>query len=224
MDIEIAANSRTFIVGMTGSGKTYLAKQMLADTPRLVVFNSKDNPALTKEMHLNKATGKNWGKFLRGFPMRIDVRDAPESADRAGYFNEMCRRVRKTASAKVYIDEVLDILGTSFNAEYHVRSLFSKGREAITKDVYNPVTKKIDRSVITSGNIGVVACTQRPSRIPKLMMTEADNIFVFRLQDPDDRDNIAGYLGMKSLPQVADEHGFYYYNRSMSEPVYVPEL
>lgn len=214
MDIEIAPNSRTFIVGMTGSGKTYLAKEMLAGTSRLVVFNSKDNPALTKDMHLERATGKNWGKFLRGFPMRIDVRDAPESADRAGYFNEMCRRVRKTASAKVYIDEVLDILGTSFNAEYHVRSLFSKGREAIQNT----------KGETVSGNIGVVACTQRPSRIPKLMMTEADNIFVFRLQDPDDRDNIAGYLGMKTLPQVADEHGFYYFNKSMTEPVYVPEL
>lgn len=214
MDIEIAPNSRTFIVGMTGSGKTYLAKQMLADTPRLVVFNTKDNPELTKDMRLLKATGKNWGKFLRGFPMRLDIRDAPERADRAGYFNEMCRRARIAANCKVYIDEVLDILGSSFSPEYHVEKLFSKGREPILNS----------KGEIISGNIGVVACTQRPSRIPKLMMTEAENIFVFRLQDPDDQDNIAGYLGMKHLPPISDEHGFYYKNKSMTEPVYVSEL
>lgn len=214
MDIEIAPNSRTFIVGMTGSGKTYLAKQMLTDTPRLIVMNSKDNPTLTDDMHLEKATGKNWGKFLRGFPMRLDIRDAPETADRAAYFNEICRRARIAANCKVYIDEVLDVLGSSFNPEYHLRSLFSKGREPITNG----------KGEITSGNIGVVASTQRPARIPLIMMTEAENFFCFRLQYPDDRKAMAGLFGMSDLPMIEDEHGFYYKNKSMKEPVYVAEL
>lgn len=212
MNIEIAPNSRTFIVGMTGSGKTYLAKQMLVATRRLIVFDTKEN--LAKPMNLQRGTYKNWSRFIRGLSLRIQVKDSPENENRAEYFNKMCYRIRESANCMLYIDEVLDVLGSSYNPEYHLRSLFSKGREPITNS----------RGEIVSGNIGVVASTQRPSRIPLIMLTEAENIFCFRLQNPDDRKTIAGYMGLSELPQIHDEHGFYYFNKSMAEPVYIPEL
>lgn len=213
MDIKIAPNSRTFIVGMTGSGKSYLANNSLDKVKRLVVFDTKGN--LLKPMDLVKGTRKHWSEFLRGADKRIQVKDAPHGANVEEYFDEYCYRIRVASSCVVYIDEILDVIGMGgSNPTYNMRSLFSKGREPI----------KNEKGEIVSGNIGVVACTQRPSRVPELMKTEADNIFCFRLQKPEDRDTMAGYMGLKHLPAITDEHGFFYYNKTMTEPVYVKEL
>lgn len=216
MNIFIPPNSRTIICGKTGSGKTYLAERILKDTKRLVVLDIKNN--LAGRMHLQPGTMKNWSHLLRGKNIRIQVKYPPPGADLTDYYETICGRILSVGNCVLYIDELYDVIGkTGGEIPYNFRAIYSRGREPIYKTI-NGEDKLI------GGNIGVIACTQRPSRIPLLVMTEVEQFFIFRLQNPDDRITTAGYTGQLVREQIPDEHGFYYYQSDMESPVYVPAL
>lgn len=214
--VEIPPNSRTIICGKTGSGKTYLAERILKDTRRLVVFDIKNN--LAQRMRLQPGTRANWSHFLRGKDIRLQVRYPPPGRDLTEYYETMCGRILSVGNCVLYIDELYDVIGkTGGEIPYNFRAIYSRGREPIYKEVQG-------EERLTGGNIGVIACTQRPSRIPLLVMTEVEQFFIFRLQNPDDRITAAGYTGQMVREPVPDEHGFYYYQSDMEEPVYVKQL
>lgn len=216
MNIEIPPNSRTIIAGKTGSGKTYLAEHILKNARRLVVFDIKNN--LAERMNLEPGTRKNWSHLLRGKDIRIQVRYPSASQDLTDYYETMCGRILNVGNCILYIDELYDVIGkTGGEIPYNFRAIYSRGREPIYKRI-----KGKDRLI--GGNIGVIACTQRPSRIPLLVMTEVEQFFIFRLQNPDDRITAAGYTGQIVREPIEDEHGFYYYQSDMEEPVYVQKL
>lgn len=214
MTIEIDENSRTVIAGQTGSGKTYLAKELLKNQPRLVVFDPKGN--LAEDMQLEKGTRKNWRKLLRGFDMRLQV-TLPENIDSKSIPEHLERYFGMAFEASnlvVYVDELYDVTQGSNNILPNFRKLYTRGREPI----YSSDGK------IKSGNIGVVACVQRPSRIPMFALTECQNLFIFRLQDPDDRIRCAEYTSQIVRKPIPDPHGFFYFQVGMTKAEYHKEL
>lgn len=212
MDIQIPENARTFIAGQTGSGKTFLAKKLLEDAPRLIVIDSKHN--LLKDMHLEKSTHKLWSQFMRGKDARIQVKTPRNLNDRAvmAYCEAIFRRVEMATDCLVYIDEGMHITVPGIDPPV-LKGLYTRGREAVLRD-----------NKIIAGNIGVIACSQRPSRIPLFMITESEYKFCFRLMNPDDRKRMSGYMGDAVREIVDDPHGFYYYENGLENAVYVPEL
>lgn len=214
MNIEIPPNGRVFISGKTGSGKTYLAKRLLRDVRRLVVMDIKNN--LADDMQLVPATKRNWRRFLRGDDMRLQV-TSPMLATSgfASFYDEEFRRAFFAADLIVYIDEIYGITQGSNALSPFFTALYTRGREAV-------IDEKKNR--IVSGNIGVVACAQRPSRIPMFCMTESEHFFIFRLTDPDDRKRLSEYTGEVVREPIPDPHGFYYYSHDIEKPVYVSEL
>lgn len=61
-------------------------------------------------------------------------------------------------------------------------------------------------------SVSVVACTQRPRHIDRLVLSEARHVFLFTLTDPDDRERAAALMGRRGaeLPNTPDPHGFYH--------------
>lgn len=222
MQIDIAENSRVFVTGKTGSGKTHFSKSILAPVNRLVVFDIKDN--LAGEMNLVPATGANgntikdnWRKFLRGKDIRLQVtapRNVVGSEEEYEFYHEWFRKVFLVADTMVYIDELLGVLKSSVDLPKWLKAIYTRGRE--------PVYGRKNR--IVRGNIGVIACTQRPSHIPVFCMTESEEFFIFQLQNPDDRKKVAAYTSPEIAQPIPDEHGFYYYKTRSNEPFYVQEL
>lgn len=218
MDIDLPPNSRSFIAGQTGSGKTYLAKSMFNEVTRLIVIDSKYN--LAKDLQLQKASKKNWRYFLRGFPMRLQIKPPKWATARQvmAYCENVFKLAERAANCVVYIDEAMHITIPAVDPP-NLKGLYTRGREA----VYN------DDGVIIAGNIGVVAASQRPARIPLFMITESENRFCFRLTHPEDRKLMSGYMsdvnGLVREP-IPDMHGFYHYRNDMgsAEPIYVEEL
>ena len=66
------------------------------------------------------------------------------------------------------------------------------------------------------GITGIV-CTQRPTRVPPAIMSEADHVFVFTLNRRDDRDTVSETIGDYSGPAVW--HGFVYWHGDLTQAV-----
>lgn len=198
---------------MTESGKTFLAKDILKDVPRLVVVDTKGN--LGEAMNLIPATRRNWRKFIMGENMRLQL-IPPEStklSDLSEWVDRNLWLAYKAGNCIVFIDESHHIAPSSTAISPALTALYTRGRE--------PIKDKKGRLI--GGNIGVIACAQRPSRIPLFLMTESTHFFVFRLQDGNDRDRMSEYAGKSVRRMITDQHGFFYYKNSMGKPVYIRE-
>lgn len=215
MDIDIEPNARVFITGKTGSGKTYLSQTVLSpqNAPRLVVFDNKDN--LKNDMDLVSFRKRdNWRLFLRNQPVRLQITHDVSKDDDLEFYHEWFRKCFYVGNCIIYIDELLSVVKNSVDLPKWLKAIYTRGRQ--------PRYDK--RGQITGGNIGVVACTQRPAHIPVFCMTESEHFFIFQLQNPDDRKKIADYTSPEVSTPIPDEHGFYYYKTRSNTPVYVREL
>lgn len=217
MDVNVSPNARVFVTGKTGSGKTYFSKQLLSGVQRLAVFDIKNN--LSKDMnlepvvsgsHINKSV---WRRFWKGNDGRIQITAPVGHPNEFEFYHDWFRRVYFAADCVIYIDELLGVVPNAVNLPLWLKAIYTRGREPIKK-----------RGRIVGGNIGVVACSQRPAHIPAFCMTESEQFFVFQLQNPDDRKRIAAYTSPELAQTIPDEHGFYYYETRSNKPVYVPSL
>lgn len=211
-EILIPANARVFLGGMTGSGKTYMAKKLLAPSKRLVVMNVKDDPDLVKDMGLLPETDRNWRKLFQGKAMKISVAHPIDDPNLFDYYAKAFERAFKAGNVRVYIDELYDVMDNPQNPPTYLRALYTRGRQAIEDKA----------GEIVSGNMGAFACSQRPSRIPLFTLTESSHFFVFRLTNKDDRDRIAQYTHPALAEPIPDEHehGFWYFDRETRTPIY----
>lgn len=176
------------------------------------MIDSKHN--LAKDMNLERATRKAWSAFMRGREMRLQVKTPQHVSDREvmAYCERIFRMVEIAADCVVYIDEAMHITVPTLDPPM-LKGLYTRGREII----YDGAGR------IKAGGIGIVACTQRPKRIPLFMITESEHRLCFRLTHPEDRLLMAGYMNSPVIREpIPDLHGFYYYDNDMGNnpPVY----
>lgn len=199
---KIDRNSRVFIAGKTGTGKTYLAENLLQNVKRLIVLDTKSN--LLKRFNLVPESKKNWKKFSGGEPIRMQIKTPLIPSDQwEGYFDNIFKLAYDAGDCTVYLDEVYGVTQGSRNLSTWLTALYTRGREL---------------------GIGVIACSQRPKHIPMFCMSESEHFFVFRLLLQEDRDRLSSFIG--DLPQIpnTDKHGFFYFNLDMNEPIYQKSL
>lgn len=198
---KINVDERVFICGKTGSGKTYLARQLTRDIRRLVVCDSKGtlgNWNLQPDLRESRDALKD-GKPVR---MRMLAPITDDAAAIEEYWQDVFHLAFEAQNCTVYIDEVYAIVPPGQRAPAIMEALWTRGR-----DPYH---------------IGAWCATQRPSWIPAVVMSEAEHYFAFRLNLPRDRITIAGFMGDQVLEPISDKHGFYYMNPDMDEPSYIP--
>jgi DNA helicase HerA-like ATPase len=177
-------------VGKTGSGKTYAAKLLSAQLPRLVVFDPKGTlyDAGWNLEEWNDGTAK---RLEKGKPVRIRIA-APLDNNWEPYF----RDCYFAGNCTVYIDELYGVLERA-NAGDYLRALYTRGREL---------------------NIGVWASTQRPSWVPLFALSEADWIFLFRLQMETDRKRMSEIMGQSVRRQELKNHEVLVYHQTWENP------
>lgn len=76
----------------------------------------------------------------------------------------------------------------------------------------------------SSRGITVLAGNQFPNRIPKIIYTQAEHFYKFRLNHFEDRKIVASYTHPAMINQVHDEHGFHYYFNGGDKVYYVKSL
>lgn len=191
---------RSFVVGMTGSGKTTLVYQLLRFRRQVLAFDPK--------IGFRPDKWRGW-KFVRTVKQLERAANQPQKFPKIVYqpnehemFDPACHNaffelVYKRENCTCYVDEM--ILCT-FNNDlpFYYKACLTQGR---------------------AKNIEMINGTQRPMNIPQWTLSEAEHFYVFRLQLPQDREKIGGLISLgrqgdeiiKSLPK----RRFLYYSLEM---------
>lgn len=195
--VKIEGSDRVFLCGMTGSGKTFWAMHMLAALPRLIVVDSKHSDEIAKWDW--RDGDKNSVRLLeRGRAVRVRVHDDGEALDWMG-------RAYHAGGTVVYIDEVVLLVPQGTRSPIELQQIWRAGRER---------------------GVGGWVATQRPSWLPRELLSEAEWSVMFRLKLEDDRKTMAkdGGLGDVALQPITDEHGFLISRVNWEKPQYYSAL
>lgn len=193
MHINIRPDERVTLIGMTGSGKSTLAQYLLADEPRVVFVDPKSEMD-SVAWNAREYDGNAYNQLLKGRPGRYILR-APIDQDYERYFEQFYTLGRLI----VYIDEVYGVTAGRTRAGNWLTALYTRGR---------------------SRQIAVWAATQRPRWIPLFILSEANWLFLFRLQLEADREAVASIMGPKALISPPDQYGFWIKYYRWESPIY----
>lgn len=200
--ISIDGTERVFLCGMTGSGKTFWAMHMLASLPRLVVIDLKGSDEIAKWDWLEP--GREAADKLergRGARIRVKVGDNLEASREQAL--EYMRLAYAAGGCVVYIDEIYALVPPRSAAPAELNAIWTRGREL---------------------GVGAWAATQRPSWVPREIISEAEWTVCFRLKLKDDRKTMADNMGEEVLTPITDEHGFFITRVNWPRPIYKTRL
>lgn len=191
------AHDRATILGQTGSGKTELARQMLVSRPFAVVLDPKrrfEAPGFRTVSDLRSLTKARESRLIFR-PSHDALREWDDvGGDIERFFEWIFRRGNTT----VYVDETyLVTRGDEMPRYYH--ACLTQGREL---------------------GIATWSATQRPMRIPQVVLSEAEHTYAFRLQLPQDRNKVEAITGIdRELLNGLPKFHFYYCAPESSSPV-----
>ena len=170
---------RAAIIGKTNSGKTFLAQKLLNDFQYVVVLDSKGTINWTGYKiyrSLKQLVKAREDKLI----YRPNIKEVRDEKIIDAFFFWVYERQRTC----LYIDEVFAVVsGNSIPDGYH--ACLTRGRER---------------------DITLISSTQRPKRIPQEILSEAENLYIFKLRLENDRDKIEEIIGdteenlIKNLP------------------------
>lgn len=115
------------------------------------------------------------------------------------WMDALCRRAYYTGSCAVAVDELAGIATESRPLPY-LDELLRRGRDPGPQ-----------------GPITTLVATQRPRRIPLAVLSEAEHLFVFDLNVPDDRAFMRELVGAYEPPRL--RHGFWYWRPDLDAAV-----
>lgn len=203
-NLRIGREQHAFIAGATGSGKSELAQWLLADPekPYSVVYDPKHSRTIG-EWGGRHVCIYSWQELTTSREERIIYRPSREKylkngrltneAEDADCQEEFFQYVFDGKRRRLYVDEVSALLGET-RPNYHLKACLTRGREL---------------------GISVVCATQRPVSIPVIMMSEAQKVFIFQLNWPDDQKRIEELTGRRiTVEDQANlkEYEFLYYD------------
>ena len=187
-----APTDRAVFVGQTGSGKTTLAEYCCRSRPYVVVLDPKGRLQWLGYEIVTTLRAAIASKSPRVIykPVYAELMD---DAVIDGFFQWIYQRERTT----VYVDELFAIAqGDQF--PWHFGACLTRGREL---------------------GIEVWTATQRPSRIPGVVLSESEHLYAFKLKLPRDREKMEELSGLDRRQFAELPKRSFYYVRQDAAPV-----
>lgn len=184
--LQVARTERATLIGKTGSGKTTLARYLLEPFKFIVILDLKgtiDWDGYKLVTDFTRLTKERFPRLIFRPSARL-LRDEKLIDD---FFWWIYHRKNTT----LYVDEVYSVVSGNWLPDgYH--ALLTRGRER---------------------NITLISSTQRPTRIPTEILSEAERLYVFRLRMFRDREKIINIDSEFSDDGIAKLHNrFFYYS------------
>jgi hypothetical protein len=179
-------------VGTTGSGKSFLAQQILKPFSNVIVIDAKGDfeytsvygkPRIIDNPHdLSRVKPDN--------PAPIYYRPKPDFWDSEVY-DGVYKWIYTRKNCTVYTDEIFAVMGEAGKPPHWFNAILTRGR---------------------SLHIRSISCTQRPFRVPITTLSEAEHYFCFQLKLRDDVKRMAELMDETVMQPITVEHAFYYSN------------
>jgi len=201
MKIIPASGSRSILIGKTGTGKTTVALHLISKMKGYgqvqILATKEDDKLLSLPVPIVDKLAEVHLYKADQYPVVMYYPSGEELADleRLDAWCQWCYMRKNTIA---FIDEVTQV-STSTKPGPGLLNLYTRGR---------------------SQNDTVLAGTQRPAGVPKILYTESENFFKFFLTDEKDRIRVAEISHPLMREQVRDMHGFHYYNPAKSNHLY----
>jgi phage tail protein X len=191
-EATIRRGDRAAIVGRTGSGKSVMLRWLLARYSRAVLVDPKGRAVMDGwPVHYGVAA------FRGAWPATPRVIVRPGAGEnRRDWLDAVCWHIYRHGETALGVDEVIGVVDAN-RAAAGFDAVLTQGREL---------------------GITALVCTQRPSRIPPTIVSEADHLFVFTLNLADDRRRVSETIGPYASP--ADRSFRYvYWSGSVDRPI-----
>lgn len=191
--LTVNGSDRWFFTGRTGMGKSHLMKHLArmyaAKGGRVVIVDGPDHSWLGKDKagKLIEPARRGDGtidkpRLVKAFNRKCHVQlfrpRVPGYSDQA--LMNYLEAAFKEERLLIIFDELFGILDPNHQPEI-VMQLWSQGRKH---------------------DIAVWAASQRPARIPEIVMSQAENWAIFNIINKNDRKKIAEWIGS---PQIVEE-------------------
>lgn len=190
--LRVGREQHAFVCGKTGSGKSKLAEFLVNDPYKAysVVWDPKHSRTISEWKNqtfiYDFQTLKNAVEAKR-----IVYRPPTELFDDEDEQDRFFKWVYQQGHVRLYVDELSSLLGGS-RPNFWLKLCLMLGRER---------------------GISVVTTIQRPVSMPLITYTEASKIYVFKLQEEDDRRRIEKATGITDEQQQSLRgHEFFFYD------------
>lgn len=180
---------RAAFVGQTGSGKTTLAEYLCNQRPYVVVLDPKGLITWDRyAIHTTLASVVKAGADIAKHP-RLVYKPTYDELQDEDVMDQFFEWIYKRRNTTLYVDEIYAV-AQGDNYPWHFGACFTRGREL---------------------GVSVYVATQRPSRVPQVMLSESEHVYCFKLKLPQDQERMADITGLEEeaiarLPK----HHFYY--------------
>lgn len=181
----------TTIVGMRGSGKSFLARKLGIAYPKQVIFD----PVCDWNDGVIVSSFDGFCEKIRKFKDidrgNLIFRFSPDDESKAETLNEALRILYSMGNVQAVIDEI-QLFCTPHYMPPYLENLYFIGRH-----------KKV----------GVTAITQRPSRLNKSCLSQSNHVFVGQLHEKNDISVVANFLNL-SYQEISSlkPREFYHYS------------